>query len=279
MIRAPAIALLLLAASCVKPLPAGEIKLTGTAQQGGLMFGTAPPGSMALKLDDKPVRLAGDGRFLIGFGRDAPVAARITATLADGRTVTRDVAVAQRTYKVESIPGLRRPSTGPSAAYEAIRAPELAMMAAARAGETSETGWTQAFDWPAHGRISGVYGSQRVLGGVPGSPHFGVDVAAPAGTPVLAPAEGIVRFAQGPLSLEGNLVMLDHGHGLTSSFLHLSKIDVVPGERVERGQRLGAIGTTGRSTGPHVHWAMTWDDVRIDAATLVGAMPVPAASR
>jgi murein DD-endopeptidase MepM/ murein hydrolase activator NlpD len=273
--RTLAIALLLIAGSCAKPLPAGEIKLAGTAQQGGLLFGTAPPGSVALKLGDKPVRLTGDGRFLIGFGRDAPVAARITATLADGRTVSRDVAVAQRTYQVESIPSLHRPASGPSPEYEAIRAPELAMIVAARTGETTETGWTQAFDWPAHGRISGVYGSQRILGGVPGSPHYGVDIAAPVGTPVLAPAEGVVRFAQGPLSLEGNLVMLDHGHGLTSSFLHLSKIDVVPGERVERGQRIGAIGTTGRSTGPHVHWGMTWDDVRIDAGTLVGAMPAP----
>jgi murein DD-endopeptidase MepM/ murein hydrolase activator NlpD len=263
-------------ASCSKPAPAGEIRLTGTAQQGGLMFGTAPPGSVALRLDDKPVRLTGDGRFLIGFGRDAPPAATVTATLADGRTVKRTIVVAQRTYQIESIPGLHRPASGPSPEYEAIRAPELAAIAAARAGETSETGWTQAFAWPAQGRISGVYGSQRILGGVPGSPHFGVDIAAPAGTPVLAPAEGIVRFARGPLSLEGNLVMLDHGHGLTSAFLHLSKIDVVTGQRVQRGDRLGAIGTTGRSTGPHVHWGLTWDEARIDAATLVPAMPVPA---
>ena len=272
--RIVAAALLLGLANCSKPAPAGEIALTGTAQQGGLLFGTAPPGTSSLSLDGKPVRLTGDRRFLIGFGRDAPASAEVVATLADSREVKRTVAVAQRTFQVESIPGLRRRGSGPSAEYEAIRAPEIAAMLAARTGETSETGWTQAFAWPSQGRISGIYGSQRVLGGVPGSPHYGVDIAAPAGTTVRAPAEGIVRFAQGPLSLEGNLVMLDHGHGLTSSFLHLSRLDVVTGQRVERGDPIGAIGTTGRSTGPHLHWAMTWGPERIDAATLVGAMPV-----
>ena len=264
-------------AACAKPAPAGEIILAGTPEQGGLLFGTAPPGTTMLRLDGKPVRLTGDRRFVIGFGRDT-LAGTVTAVLADGREVTRQVTLAPRVYQVESIPGLRAPvSTGPSPEYEAIRGPELAAIAAARAGTTTETGWAQAFAWPAQGRISGVYGSQRILGGVPRNPHAGVDVAAPAGTPVLAPAEGIVRLAQGPLSLEGNLVMLDHGHGLTSSFLHLSRIDVVPGERVERGQRIGAIGTTGRSTGPHVHWALTWQDVKVDPALLVPAMVVPGA--
>ena len=271
--RAVAVAVALILAACAKPAPAGEIVLTGHAEQGGLLFGTAPKGTTTLRLGEVPVRLAGDGRFVIGFGRDAPPAATLTATLSDGRKVTRSVAVEQRTWQVESIPSLHRNSSGPSAEYEAIRAPELAKIAAARAGETEEPGWTQAFEWPAKGRVSGVYGSQRILGGVPGSPHYGVDVAAPAGTPVVAPADGIVRQAGDLFSLEGNLVMIDHGHGLGSAFLHLSRTDVVVGERVKRGQVIGTIGTTGRSTGPHLHWSMTWDDTKIDPATLVGAMP------
>lgn len=268
--------LLAVVASCAKPVPAGEILLTGHAQQGGLLFGTAPKGTERLRIGDTPVRLAGDGRFVVGFGRDAPASATLTAVLADGRKVTRTVAVEQRTWQVESIPGLRRPSTGPSPEYEALRAPELARIVAARAGETAETGWTQAFVWPATGRISGIYGSQRILGGVPGSPHFGVDIAAPSGTPIVAPADGIVRQAGDLFSLEGNLVMLDHGHGLGSTFLHLSRTDVVTGERVKRGQVIGAIGTTGRSTGPHLHWGMTWGNMKIDAQTLVPPMPAKA---
>lgn len=268
-----AVALSLLVAACAKPAPAGEIRLTGSAQQGGLMFGTAPPGTARLTLDDRPVRLAGDGRFVIGFGRDA-VAGKVRAELTDGRQVVRTITVRPRAWNIESIPGLRRRSTGPSPEYEAIRAPELARIAAARAGTTSETGWTQAFAWPARGRISGVYGSQRILGGVPGSPHVGLDIAAPAGTPVLSPADGVVRLANDRMSLEGNLVMIDHGFGLTSSFLHLSRNDVVVGERVVRGQQIGAIGTTGRSTGPHLHWGLSWGDVKVDPGLLVGAPAV-----
>ncbi len=277
--RVVAVAIAALLTACAKPVPAGEIVLTGHAEQGGLMFGTAPEGTATLKLGEVPVRLSGDRRFVVGFGRDAPAAATLTATLNDGRNVTRTVSVEQRTWQVESIPSLHRATTGPSAEYEAMRAPELAKIAAARSGETTETGWTQAFEWPAHGRVSGVYGSQRILGGVPGSPHYGVDVAAPAGTPVVAPADGIVRQAGDLFSLEGNLVMIDHGHGLGSAFLHLSRTDVVVGERVKRGQVIGAIGTTGRSTGPHLHWGMTWDDTKIDPATLVGAMPGPPTAR
>lgn len=269
--------LVALVTACAKPVPAGEIALAGHAEQGGLLFGTAPPGTTALRLDDRPVRLTGDRRFVIGFGRDAPSSATLTALLGDGRAVTRTVAVEQRSWQVESIPGLRRSTTGPSAEYEALRAPELAKIAAARAGETAEAGWSQAFEWPAQGRISGVYGSQRILGGVPGSPHYGVDIAAPSGTPIVAPADGIVRQAGDLFSLEGNLLMIDHGHGLGSAFLHLSQTDVVVGERVTRGQVVGRIGTTGRSTGPHLHWGMTWDDVKIDPATLVPPMAPPPA--
>ncbi len=261
---------------CARPAPAGEIALTGTAQQGGVMIGTAPPGTVALRLGDKPVRVAGDGRFIVGFGRDAAASATLTATLGDGGTVMRAFPVAQRVWQVESIPSLSlHKSAEPDPVYEAMRSAELATIVAARTGETSETGWAEAFVWPANGRVSGVYGSQRILGGVPASPHYGVDIAAPAGTPIVAPAAGVIRLAGQRFSLEGNLVMLDHGHGLTSAFLHLSRVDVVPGERVARGQVIGAVGMTGRATGPHLHWALTWGDVRVDAATLV-ALPMPA---
>ena len=276
-----ALALAVLVAGCAHAAP-GPIQLSGSAQQGGVLLGTVPPGTVRLTLDGRPVRLTGEGRFIIGFGRDAVPLARVVATLADGQTTARVIAVAQRTYEIESIPSLRvRPATPDGApdaeaeaAYALRRTAEVAAIAAARAGDSGETGWMQAFIWPALGRISGVYGSQRILGGVPANPHFGTDIAAPAGTPVIAPAAGMMRLAQGPFALEGNLIVLDHGHGLSSTFIHLSRIDVTPGTRVAQGQLIGAIGTTGRSTGPHLHWAMTWDNVRVDAATLVVA-PMP----
>ncbi len=253
------------------PAAAAVWRIAGEAVQGGLLFGTAPPGTQALTLDGQPVRLAGDGRFLIGFGRDA-TSGTLAATLADGSTAARAIVVKPRQWRIESIPSLAQ-STVDDPVYDARRAIEVARIAAARAGVSDETGWTQAFAWPAHGRVSGVYGSQRILGGVPKSPHYGVDVAAKAGTPVLAPADGVVRFADGPLLLEGNLVMLDHGHGLVSAFLHLSRLDVHEGDHVRRGDRLGLVGKTGRATGPHLHWAMNWGSVRVDPQLLAVGEP------
>ncbi len=226
---------------------------------------------MAVTVDGEPVRLTGDRRFVAGFGRDHPATATLVARLVDGTHDRRVVPVAARQYDIESIPSLKQPppDAPPDPVYDARRAVEFAEIAAARAGDSDETGWDQAFTWPAHGRISGVYGSQRIMGGVPKAPHLGLDVAAPPGAPVTAPADGTVRLAHGPFLLEGNLIMLDHGHGLVSAFLHLSRIDVKEGQHVARGAPLGLVGMTGRATGPHLHWALSWHAARLDPALFV----------
>jgi murein DD-endopeptidase MepM/ murein hydrolase activator NlpD len=146
---------------------------------------------------------------------------------------------------------------------------------------SDQAGWQGAFIRPAPGPVTGVFGSQRILAGTPAAPHAGLDFGAATGTPVVAPADGIVRLASGPFTLEGNLVMVDHGMGLVSAFLHLSRIDVKVGDVVKQGQRLGAVGGTGRATGPHLHWGATWSsagsDVRIDPARLLDIKPMGAA--
>jgi murein DD-endopeptidase MepM/ murein hydrolase activator NlpD len=143
----------------------------------------------------------------------------------------------------------------------------LTQIEAARRVASDSEGWRQSFIWPARGRISGVFGSQRIYAGQPGAPHSGVDVAGRVGTPVVAPADGVVILAAAsPFTLEGNLLMIDHGAGLNSAFLHLSRIDVKVGDRVRQGQQIGAIGQTGRATGPHLHWSLKWKDERIDPA-------------
>lgn len=250
-----------------------EWLIAGRLTQGGIVFGTAPPGTVSVTVDGSPVRLTGDRRFLAGFGRDAPDHATLVARLTDGSEDRRVVPIEPRHYDIESIPSLKQPppDAPPDPVYDARRAVELHEIAAARAGESDETGWQQAFAWPAHGRISGVYGSQRILGGVPKAPHLGLDVAAPPGSPVTAPADGVVRLAHGPFLLEGNLVMLDHGHGLVSAFLHLSRIDVIAGQHVARGEQLGLVGMTGRATGPHLHWALSWRTARLDPGLFVPA--------
>ncbi len=247
--------------------------LQGALTQGGLLLGTAPSGTTSLTLDGKPVRLGPGKRFLIGFGREAGVRAVIEAQLANGERIRSELQIKPRTWDIQSIPTLARGTT-PTPEFLARRKIELARIEAARAIASDSHGWEQHFQWPVTGRISGVFGSQRIYAGEPGAPHAGVDIARPEGTPVAAPADGVVVLvAAAPFTLEGRLLMIDHGMGLNSAFLHLSRIDVVEGQRVTRGQVVGAIGMTGRATGPHLHWGMKWDDVRIDPQLLAGAMP------
>jgi hypothetical protein len=252
---------------------AGNFSLEGSLTQGGMAIGVAPPGTVAMTLDGRPVALAPDRRFVIGFPRDAAPGATIEAQIADGRLVRQIVAVTPRAWRIESIPGLNGTSK-PDPEYEKIREAELARIKAARAVRSQIDGWEQHFAWPVTGRISGIYGSQRILGGVPHSPHYGVDIARPAGTPIAAPADGVVVLAGPPkFSLEGNLVIIDHGMGVNTAYLHLSRVDVKVGDHVRRGQVIGAVGMTGRATGPHLHWAMNWGDVRLDPALVVPPMP------
>ena len=251
-----------------------DLRLTGTMIQGGVVAGTAPADTVALRLGDKSVAIDADGRFLIAFDRDAAPTARLTAELANGRTIEKSLTIAPRAWRIERINAPMRP-TSSTAAFLALRKPELAQIAAARALHTDAQGWRQRFIWPAMGRISGLFGAQRVYQGQPGAYHGGVDVAGATGTPVVAPADGVVILAAAakPFTLEGHLLMIDHGHGLNSAFLHLSRIDVKPGDTVTQGQRIGAIGATGRATGPHLHWGMKWNAARIDPLLIAGPMP------
>jgi murein DD-endopeptidase MepM/ murein hydrolase activator NlpD len=166
----------------------------------------------------------------------------------------------------------RRPA-GPTADYLRRREAELARIAAARTVNAQSNGWRQPFIWPATGRISGRFGSQRVYRGEPASFHSGVDVAPGAGAPVVAPADGVVVLAGPPaFSLEGNLLIIDHGMGLNSAFLHLATQTVTQGQVVRQGQPIGTVGATGRATGPHLHWSMKWQNARLDPQTIAGQM-------
>lgn len=250
-----------------------DFRLTGPMVQGGVMLGFAPTGTVALRLDDRLVPVEADGRFLIAFDRDAGPTARLAARLPDGRLIERTLTVAPRDWRIERINAPMRPTRN-TEAFLALRKPELAAIAAARAVHTDAQGWRQRFIWPRSGRISGLFGAQRVYQGQPGAYHGGVDVAGATGAPVVAPAAGVVILAAStPFSLEGNLLMIDHGHGLNSAFLHLSRIDVTQGQVVAQGQRIGAVGATGRATGPHLHWGMMWNGARIDPLLLAGPMP------
>jgi len=272
-----ALALLLAqAAAADQPDPSQPITfvIPTEAEQGALLRGDVAPGTR-VTLDGSEVPVAADGRFIVGLDRDQGPQARLLATLPDGIVREQTIRVVPRSWRIEHVNVARRPG-GATGAFLRLREPELARIVAARARRNAVAGWRQSFIWPARGRISGRFGSQRVYRGEPGSYHNGVDIAAGAGAPVVAPADGVVVLAaDAPFSLEGNLLIIDHGHGLNSAFLHLSRIDVREGDRVRQGQTLGAVGATGRATGPHLHWALTWNGARLDPERVAGAPGLP----
>ena len=257
---------LMVAASAARADP--SFALEGKLTQGGLVIGHVAPGA-AVRLDGEPVKVAPDGRFVIGFGRDAPPAHLIEVVTADGTAERHRLTVAARHYRIERVDGLPPKTVTLPPEYRERRARETAMVRTARAVVSDRLDWADGFVLPAKGRISGVYGSQRILNGKPRWPHFGLDVAAPEGTAVVAPAGGIVRLAAPDFLLEGGIIIIDHGFGVSSTLMHLSRIDVAVGEEVTQGQQVGAVGATGRATGPHVDWRLNWRDARLDPALLV----------
>nr|WP_299910768.1 M23 family metallopeptidase [Sphingomonas bacterium] len=248
---------------------------SGGMIQGGMVIGIAPAGTSLLAFDGATVPVAPDGRFLIAFDRDAKPTASLVATLEDGREVRDTLTIAPRAWdisKLDSVP--KYPVPLPE--FERVRPAELAQINAARRIVTDADGWRRPFMWPVLGRISTLFGSQRIYkNGEAGAYHSGIDIARPTGTVALAPADGVVILAADhPFTLEGNLLMIDHGMGLNTAFLHLSRITVHVGERVRRGQPVGLVGMTGRASGPHLHWSLKWRDSRIDPLLVAGPMPV-----
>ena len=263
-------------AAVSRPVPAANaanpFSVSGPLVQGSIASGRIPSDTLRLSLDGQPVRFDAAGRFIIGFDRDHGRSAALVAERANGPPIRQELGIAPRSWKIERI-NQDRPKTGPTPAYKIIRDAELARIATARAIETGSMGWKQTFILPARGRISGRFGSQRIYrGGVPAAFHSGLDIAPGAGKPVVAPADGVVVLAGPPaFSLEGNLVIVDHGFGLSSAFLHLATSLVQVGQKVVQGQQIGTVGASGRATGPHLHWSVRWRTARLDPLMLVSA--------
>jgi len=247
-------------------------ELEGDFQPGGLLWGrVAPETSLAFNGVDVPV--LADGTFLLGLGRDAPE----THELEFDGELTCTIDIKRREYRISRVEGVpQRTVTPPEEQLARIRA-ERQRVRSAKAKRVQRQDFLEAVKaglaWPVTGRISGVYGSQRFYNGKPGNPHYGIDVARPTGTPVLSPGPGVITLAEPDLFYSGGTVILDHGYGLSSSFLHMSRIDVSVGDEVQTGDPIGAIGATGRATGPHLDWRMSWFNQRIDPQLLVPPMP------
>lgn len=252
------------------------IEFEGELIQGAIVIGRTDP-QANVRFDERPVRVGPEGHFVIGFDRDAPRKQSLAVELPDGRYIGRELEIARRDYDIQHIDGLapEQVSPPPEAIERILRDVEIVKQARER--DDPRQDFLQAFQWPVLGRITGVYGSQRVLNGEPKRPHYGIDIAAPAGTVVQAPAAGIVTIAEPDMYYSGGTILLDHGHGLSSAFLHMQQLDVEVGQRVEQGERLGEVGATGRSTGAHLDWRMNLFDLRLDPRFLVDPMPAEVA--
>ena len=252
--------------------PAHAVELSGAFVQGGLVIGRTQPGSN-VTLDGEAVAVAADGAFVFGFARDAKPKAEVVVSSPDGLRETQTLTIAPQTYQVQRIDGLPARKVTPKPEDVARIKADNAKIWAVRGTLTPETRFLSGFTWPVMGPISGVFGSQRILNGVAKNPHNGVDVAAPTGTPIVAPAAGVVVLVHDDMFYTGKTVMIDHGLGLTSVYAHMDAINVVEGQVVSQGDPIGAVGKTGRVTGAHLHWGLTWKGVHLDPKLAAGPMP------
>jgi len=257
---------------CISSAHAGDLTLEGPLEQGALVHGKTEPGAK-VALDGRAVRVAPDGGFIFGFGRDAPAAAKLDVVFADGTREERAIAVMPRTYEVQRINGLPQEQVSPDAELMERIKREQVIINNARAVDSSLPFFEQPFVWPAVGPISGVYGSQRILNGEPRAPHMGLDIAAPRGSPIVAAAAGTVTMAEHNLFFTGGTVIIDHGYGLATTYQHMDSIAVAVGQKVAAGEIIGTVGATGRVTGPHLHLGLNWYEVRLDPALALGPMP------
>lgn len=252
-----------------------SLNLTGRFVQGGWAMGRTRPGALIF-VDGEALSAAGaGGLFVVGFDRDAPSTTLIEAR-ADGWRAEQRVTVAAGDFPRQTISGLPPSTVDPTDPELLARIQrESALKTEAYASREAAEDFAGGFDWPlAEFRVSSRWGSQRILNGTPARPHYGIDLAAPAGTAILAPAAGRVVLAERDLHYEGGTTFIDHGQGLITVYLHQSRLEVARGDRVVRGQRIGRVGATGRATGPHLCWRCRWRDRNVDPSTLVGATSV-----
>ncbi len=260
-----------LSAAVFQVSTAQSLEILSEWQQGAMVQGRVTPGTQVEFLGRK-VRVGADGLFVVGLGRDASETAALV-TIDDQGRHEHHFAVKQRQYRIQRVEGVPNRTVNPSPEQVKRSKAEAAMAWRARQRESDRRDFTKAFKWPVIGPITGVYGSQRIYNGEPRRPHYGVDVAAPTGTAVRAPASGFVTLAHNDMFFSGGTLIVDHGYGISSTFIHLSKIHVEEGQEITQGQLIAEVGATGRATGPHLDWRMNWFDQRLDPVLVVGPMP------
>lgn len=252
------------------------LDLKGAFAQGGMLVGRTAPKAQVI-FGDVTVWADAQGLFVIGFDHSAAPQASLRVIAPSGKFIDRALAIAPRTYDQTVVNGLPQETVTPPPEVSARIKAESGRKAVGFASIAAGEGFATPFIWPVAGRISSRWGAQRVLNGVLGRPHHGIDIAAPEGAIVVAPADGLVAFAETDLFYEGGLLMIDHGQGLITLYLHLSKLDVGLGQSVKQGQIIGRVGKKGRATGAHLCWRMKWRGQNLDPSLAVSAFGGPAA--
>ncbi|MEN0037052.1 MAG: M23 family metallopeptidase [Cellvibrio sp.] len=253
-------------------MAATALELKGEWQQGAVILGKVPQGTQ-VEYRGKKLQISPAGEFVIGLGRDAAQKASFITIDSNGQRKEHQFAVKKRSYNIQKVTGVPQQTVEPDPAQVERAKREAQMSADARKGDLPLTFFAQKFEWPLIGPITGVYGSQRFYNGVPNSPHYGVDIAKPVGTLVKAPAGGVVTLVHPDMFFSGGTLIIDHGHGLSSTFIHLSEVLVKKGDAITQGQTIAKVGKTGRATGPHLDWRMNWFEERVDPQLLVEPMP------
>ncbi len=237
------------------------------------MHGTVEPATRGFKFPGHRLVVSPEGEFLIAFFRNAPAKETVTITFPDGAVLEHTFEVEQRTYEDDRIDNLPDKFVNLDAKTKVALDRTNARIKKLRMQYTKVPHYKVGFVWPLQGKITSRYGQKRFLNGTDGGIHWGVDIAAPVGRPVKAPSKGKIVFAEAGVPLAGTTVIIDHGHGLTSTLIHLQTMAVKVGQEVEQGDVVATVGMTGRTNGPHLDWRMNFFEIRIDPELLVPPMP------
>ena len=250
-----------------------EIILSGEIKQGGLIVGKTTPNS-TVKLNDRLLPVSANGDYVFAFSRDDSNQYKLTVTSPDGKVEQKTLVPAKREYKISRVEGIKKSIMSPNKQAQQRAKQDRDMMVEVRKISSDLTHFSQGFIAPREARITVLYGSQRFYNGVPKNPHFGVDYAGAIGAPVKAPAAGTILLWVPDMFYSGGTMVIDHGHGITSNFLHLSASLVKVGDKVEQGQVIAEVGNSGRVTGPHLDWRMNWHKVRFDPELAMKIKPL-----
>ena len=249
------------------------LEIQGSLSQGSLVSGYVNPNTKLIFLG-RDVRVHKSGLFVFGLGRDAPKEITITIIGSDTKKESHKFSVLQREYNEQRISGVPADTVFPPASVIDRIKNEAKEVRVARQVDSDTLDFLTGFSMPLEGPITGVYGSRRVYNGHPGNPHYGLDIAAPSGTDIYSPAPGVVELVNHDMFYSGGTLLISHGLGVSSTFIHLSKVEVTVGQRVERGQLIGKVGSSGRATGPHLDWRINWFNIRLDPELILKDFPL-----